>query len=177
MVLMLAPETITALVAGAVGIVLAVVVILALDRLWPRLLRREFTVEFPVEEAWRHLARVEQWPSWAKHIKQVEVQLPGELRPESTGHFVLTNGIKPVFRMTEFNPYRSWKWVGGFLWLTIYYDHRFEELNPTQTKLTFELEGKGFGVSLLGRLFAKVYSKSLDRAIPLLVQEMNASRV
>ena len=35
----------------------------------------------------------------------------------------------------------------------------------------------GFGVSLLGRLFAKIYSKSLDRAIPLLVQEMNASRV
>ena len=78
--------------------------------------------------------------------------------------------------VTEFNPPRNWKWVGGFLWLTIDYDHRFEELNPTQTKLTFELEGKGFAVSLLGRLFAKIYSKSLDRAIPLLVEEMNASR-
>ena len=174
---MLPPETITALIAVAVGIVLAIIAILALDRLWPPLLRREFTVELPVEKAWRHLARVGQWPSWAKHIKQVEVQPPGELRPESTGHFLLTNGLKPVFRMTEFNPHRSWKWVGDFLWLTIYYDHRFEELNPTLTKLTFELEGRGFGVSLLGRLFAKVYSKSLDRAIPLLVQEMNASRV
>ena len=174
---MLAPETITALIAGAVGIVLAILAVLALDRFWPPLLRREFTVELPDEQAWRHLARVEQWPSWAKHIRQVEVQPPGELRPESTGHFLLTNGLKPVFRMTEFNPYRSWKWVGDFLWLTIYYDHRFEELNPTQTKLTFELEGKGFGGSLLGRLFAKIYSKSLDRAIPLLVQEMNASRV
>src|SRR5262249_21748250 len=98
--------------------------------------RREFTVDLPAEEAWRHLARVEQWPSWARHIKQVEVQPPGELRPESTGHFLLTNGLKPVFRMTEFNPYRSWKWVGDFLWLTIYYDHRFEELNPTRTRLT-----------------------------------------
>ena len=174
---MLAPEAITALIAGAVGVVLAIVGILALDRLWPPLLRREFTVELPVEEAWRHLARVEQWPSWAKHIKRVEVQPPGKLRPESMGRFLLTNGIKPVFRMTEFNPHQSWKWVGGFLWLTIYYDHRFEELSPTQTKLTFELEGTGFGVALLGRLFAKIYSKSLDRAIPLLVQEMNASRV
>jgi hypothetical protein len=174
---MSAPETITALIAVAVGIVLAIIAILALDRLWPPLLRREFKVELPVEEAWRHLARVEQWPSWAKHIKQVVVQPPGELRPESKGHFLLTNGLKPVFTMTEFNPYRNWKWVGGFLWLTIDYDHRFEELNPTQTELTFELEGKGFGLSLLGRLFAKVYSKSLDRAIPLLVQEMNASRV
>ena len=79
--------------------------------------------------------------------------------------------------MTEFNLYRNWIWVGGFLWLTIYYDHRFEELNPTQTKITFALEASGFGKSVFGRLFAKIYSKTLDRAIAMLVQEMNASRV
>jgi biopolymer transport protein ExbB/TolQ len=62
-VLMLAPETITALIAGAVGIVLAIMAVVALDRLRPPQLRREFTVEFPLEQAWRHLARV-----WAKHI-------------------------------------------------------------------------------------------------------------
>lgn len=175
-ILMLAPETIAALIAGAVAIVLAIIAVLALDRFWPPLLRREFTVDLPAEEAWRHLAHVEQWPSWAKHIKQVEVQPPGELVAQSTGRLLLTNGLRPVFRMSEFAPYRSWKWVGGFLWLTIYYDHRFEELKPTQTELTFELQAKGFGVSLLGRLFAQIYCKSLDRAIPLLVQEMNASR-
>lgn len=156
--------------AGVVGIVLAV---LALDRFWPPLLRRELSAE----EAWRHLARVEQWPSWAKHISQVVVQPPSVLRPESTGHFLLVNGLKPVFRMTDFNPYRNWMWVGNFLWLTIDFDHRFEELNPTRTKLNFELKAKGFGRSLLGRLFAKIYSKSLDRAIPMLVQEMNTSRL
>ena len=86
---MLAPETITTLVAGAVGIVVAIIAVLALDRLWPPLLRREFTVELPLEKAWQHLARVEQWPSWAKHIKQVEVQPPGELGPESTGRYAL----------------------------------------------------------------------------------------
>ena len=36
---MLAPETITALAAGAVGIVVAIIAVLALDRLWPPLLR------------------------------------------------------------------------------------------------------------------------------------------
>ena len=141
------------------------------------LLRREFTVELPLEKAWQHLARVEQWPSWAKHIKQVEVRPPGELGPESTGRMRLTNGLKPTWTVVEFNPYRNWKWVGGFLWLMVYYDHRFEGLNPTQTKLTFVVEAKGFGVSVLGSLFAKVYSKNLDRAIALLIQEMNASRV
>jgi hypothetical protein len=174
---MLPPETITALIAGAVGIVLAIMVVLALDLFKPPQLRREFTVELPLEQAWRHLARVEQWPSWAKHIKRVEVQPPGELGPESTGSLHLTNGLKPVFTVTEFNPYRNWKWVGGFLWLTIYYDHHFEEANSTQTKLTWVIEAKGFGASVVGRLFAKIYSKSLDRAIPSLVEEMNASRV
>ena len=73
--------------------------------------------------------------------------------------------------------YRNWIWIGDFLWLTIYYDHRFEKLNATQTKITFALEASGFGMSILGRLFAKVYSKTLDRAIASLVQEMNASRL
>ena len=172
---MFAPETITALVAGTVGIVLAIIVVLALDLLWPPLLRREFMVELSLEKAWQHLARVEQWPSWAKHIKQVEMQPPGDLRLGSTGRMVLTNGLKPAWKVTEFDPYRNWKWIGGFLWLTVYYDHRFEALSPTQTKITFELEAKGFGRSVLGRLFAKIYSKTLDRAIALLVQEMNAS--
>jgi len=140
-------------------------------------LRREFTVNLSVEKAWQHLARVEQWPSWAKHIDQVEVQPPGELGPQSTGRLHLSNGLKPVFRMTEFNPHRNWKWVGGFLWLTVYYDHLFDELNPTQTRLTWVIEAKGLWASVLGRLFANIYSKSLDRAIPLLVEEMNASSV
>jgi len=52
---MFAPETITALVAGTVGIVLAIIVVLALDLLWPPLLRREFTVELPLEKAWQHV--------------------------------------------------------------------------------------------------------------------------
>jgi hypothetical protein len=147
------------------------------------LLRREFTVKLPLEKAWQHLARVEQWPSWAKHIKQVEVRPPGELGPDSTGRLHLNNGVKPgwpgssvVFTVTEFNPHHNWKWVSDFLWLTCHYDHIFEELNPTQTKLTFVIEGEGFGKSIIGRLFAKIYRKNLDRAISCLVEEMNASR-
>jgi len=141
------------------------------------LLRREFTVDLPLEMAWQHLARVEQWPSWARHIKQVEVLPPGEFGLGSTGRMRLTNGLKPAWTVTEFNPYRNWKWIGGFLWLTVYYDHQFEELDPAQTKLTFVVEARGFGVSVIGRLFAKIYSKNMDRAIALLIEEMNASRV
>ncbi len=139
------------------------------------LLRHEFTVDLPVEKAWSHLARVEQWPSWARHIKRVTVQPPGELGPNSTGVIHLGNGVKSAFSMTEFNPHSNWKWAGRFLWLTVHYDHRFDELSPTQTRLTWIIEARGVGVSVFGRLFAKIYRKNLDRAVPTLVEEMNAS--
>ena len=135
------------------------------------LIRREFTVDVPREKAWEHLARVEHWPSWAKHINQVEVTPAGELGSRSTGIIYLSNGLRSAFTITEFNPPRNW--VGRFLWLTVLYDHVFEELHPQRTKLTWVVEGHGFGVSVLGRLFAKVYSKNLDKAIPLLIDEMN----
>ena len=140
------------------------------------LLRREFKADVPREKAWQHLARVEQWPSWAKHIKQVEVTPAGELGPKSTGIIHLSNGIKSSFTMTEFNPQRNWKWVGPLLWLIVHYDHIFEEVNPQQTKLIWIVEGEGFGVSVFGRLFAKIYNKNLNKAIPLLIDEINASR-
>src|SRR5262249_56330653 len=97
------------------------------------LLRREFTVGLPPARAWNHLARVEQWPSWAKHIRHVEVTPAGELGPQSTGVIHLSNGVKSVFTITQFNPPHSWKWVGRFLWATVEYDHVFEVLGPAKT--------------------------------------------
>ncbi len=148
------------------------------------LLRREFTVETPIERAWRHLARVEHWPSWAEHIERVAVSPRGELGPASSGRLYLNNWVKSgwpgssaLFKVTEFNPYRNWKWVAGFLWLTCEYDHRFEELTATRTRLTWVIEANGFGESVIGRLFAKIYGTNLDRAIPLLTEQMNAGRV
>jgi hypothetical protein len=38
------------------------------------------------------------------------------------------------------------------------------------------VEGEGFGVSVIGRVFARIYRKYMDRAIALLVAEMNANR-
>ena len=68
------------------------------------LIRREFTVKLPPQRAWDHLARIEQWPSWAPHIKKIELHPPGEISQHSTGVIHLTNGMKPVFRMTEQTP-------------------------------------------------------------------------
>jgi Polyketide cyclase / dehydrase and lipid transport len=139
------------------------------------LIQREFTVGVPRHKAWEHLARVEQWPSWAPHIKRIDLSPPGQLGPQSTGVLHLANGMKPAFRVTDFNPPRNWIWVGRFLWLTVIYDHQFEELDTGHTKVTFIVQGSGFGVTVLGPLFAKLYRGTLEKAIPLLIAEMNAS--
>lgn len=137
------------------------------------LLQREFIVDVPLEQAWRHLARVEAWPSWAKHIKSVTLERPGELSPSTVGTLHLTNGLKARFAMTEFVPNSHWKWASNFLWLRIYYDHRFEPIEDDRTKMQFIIEARdlGFGKFVLAKLYAAIYHKILDKAIVNLVAD------
>jgi Polyketide cyclase / dehydrase and lipid transport len=139
-----------------------------------RLLEKRFSARVAVSAAWEHLARVESWPSWAKHIRRVELRPAGPLGPVSAGTIHLSNGIRSTFRMTQWSPGANWKWTGPFLWLTVDYDHRFRELGPSETEITFIVEGEGLGVSLLGPVFAFIYQRSLERAIPALVAELEA---
>jgi hypothetical protein len=140
-----------------------------------RLLERRFSARVPAKAVWAHLAKVESWPSWAKHIRRVELTPPGPLTPRSEGKIHLTNGVRSTFRMEELDPGVSWKWAGEFLWLTVHYDHRFRSLGPKECELTFSLDGEGPGAGLLGRLFAAIYARNLDRAIPRLVEELERS--
>jgi hypothetical protein len=135
-------------------------------------IRREFTVDVPLLVAWRHLANVEQWPSWAKHIKSVSLVPAGELTPVSSGTFHLNNGIRSTFRMAVYNPPHNWQWIGPFLWLTVYYDHQFEAIDSQRTKLTWRVDAEGWGELLFGRLFATIYNMNLNKAIPQLSAEM-----
>jgi hypothetical protein len=136
------------------------------------LIDREFTVNVPLKAAWDELARLDQWPAWARHIKRIQLHPESELGPQSSGVIHLANGMKSTFRMTEFNLYRNWKWRGRFLWLKIVYDHCFESLTSYQTKMRFIVEARGFAVGLFGPLFAKAYSQNLEKAIPLLVNKI-----
>ncbi len=140
-----------------------------------RLLRRQFEVPVPLTEAWRFLARVEDWPRWAKHIRRVEMNPPGEIGPESSGTIHLRNGVRSTFRMQEFRPGTSWKWAGAFLWLTVHYDHQFEVVDADHTRLTWLVDADGFGARAIGRLFAALYAINLDKAIPILISAIGRS--
>lgn len=140
-----------------------------------RLLERRFTVKAPVEKTWAHLAQVSEWPSWARHIRSIDLTPAGPLTLRSEGVIRLTNGVRSTFRMKELNPGVNWRWAGPFLWLTVDYDHRFRPLTPDQSEIEFVLDGEGFGVGVFGRLFATIYALNLDRAIPRLVAELDKS--
>jgi hypothetical protein len=137
-----------------------------------RLLERRFRVKAPLERAWRHLERVEQWPTWARHIRRIDLTPSGLLTPNSAGALVLTSGIRSTFRMEELNPGANWKWSGPFLWITVHYDHQFSKAGPEETEIGFVLDGEGVGAGVFGRVFAAIYARNLDRAIPNLIQEI-----
>lgn len=139
------------------------------------LINRQFIVNVSLERAWQHLSQVQQWPSWARHIRQIELRPDGVLGSQSSGVIHLSNGMKSTFRMTEYNPGHNWKWAGPFLWLTIEYDHRFESLNSNQTRLRFIVDGHGFAVGVFGRIFAKIYRRNLEKAIPRFVNEVESA--
>lgn len=137
------------------------------------LLVRELDVAASPANAWDHLARIEAWPSWARHIRSIEVAPAGPLSLETTGVIRLANGIRSTFRMTAIDPGRSWVWEGDFLWLRVRYDHVFEPREGGGTRIRFAVAAEGFGESTFGRLFARIYAANLDRAIPNLVAELD----
>ncbi len=137
-----------------------------------RLLERRFTVKVPLEKAWAHLERIEQWPNWARHIRRIDLRPSGPFGIHSEGAIQLTNGIRSTFRMEELNVGSNWKWVGPFLWITVHYDHRFKRTGPEESEISFVLDGEGFGAGVFGRLFAAIYARNLDRAIPNLIKEL-----
>jgi uncharacterized membrane protein len=136
------------------------------------LIDRAFEVEAGLERCWQHVAAIETWPSWARHIRSIEVTPPGALTADTEGLIRLTNGVRSHFRMTDLRPGQSWTWEGGFLWLRVRYDHVFESLAETRTSIRFRVDVEGPGTGSLGRLFAAIYGRNLDADIPRLVAEL-----
>jgi uncharacterized membrane protein len=133
-----------------------------------RLLERTFDVEASAERAWAELVAAEQWPRWARHLRSVQVTPHGPVGPASSATLKLTNRTTARVRVTEFQDGRRFRWEGSFLWLGLGYDHLVTTDEADRVQITFTVEGAGVGVTTIGRLFAAVYARNLDRAIPRL---------
>ena len=133
-----------------------------------RLLERTFPVEATSERTWTELVAAEQWPRWARHLRSVQVTPPGPVGSGSRATLKLTNHTKATVRVTEFQDGRRFRWEGSFLWLGLGYDHLVTTDETGRVHVTFTVEGAGAGVNTIGRLFARIYARNLDRAIPRL---------
>ncbi|HLM65664.1 MAG TPA: SRPBCC family protein [Acidimicrobiales bacterium] len=130
--------------------------------------RRSFDVVAPVDEAWRRLADVERWPEWAPHITSVRVFPSGPLGPSSRGVLHLRRLGRNTFRMSAWEPPRRWEWAGGLPGVRITYDHRFEASGDKATTMTWTVSLEGPLARLIRPVFAQVYGRNVDRAIPRL---------
>jgi hypothetical protein len=133
-----------------------------------RLLERTFVVEAATERAWAELLAAEQWPKWAQHLGSVQVTPPGPVGPGSSATLRLKNRTKASVRVTEFEDGRRFRWEGSFLWMDLGYDHVVTTDDTGRVSITFTVEGAGVGVNTIGPLFASIYARQLDRAIPRL---------
>ena len=128
----------------------------------------------PLRLAWDHLAQVENWRTWAKHIKSVVRTPAGPLSIDTLATVRLTNGMTSTFKMIEFAPPSHWKWSGSLVGAQIYYDHVFSEIAPSQTRVGFTVDASGWQAAFLGGIFANIYRRNLRSAIPLLIAEIEA---
>ena len=133
-----------------------------------RLLERTFPVEAAAERAWAELVAAEQWPKWAHHLRSVQVTPPGPVGPASSATLKLANHTRATVRVTEFEEERRFRWEGSFLWMDLGYDHVVTTDDTGRVTITFTVEGAGVGVNTIGPLFAGIYVRQLDRAIPRL---------
>jgi len=132
------------------------------------LLERTFVVEAAAERAWAELLAAEQWPKWAQHLRSVQVTPLGPVGPGSSATLRLKNRTKASVRVTEFEDGRRFRWEGSFLWMRLGYDHVVTTDDTGRVSITFTVEGAGLGVNTIGPLFARIYARNLDRAIPRL---------
>ncbi len=140
-----------------------------------RLLERTFPVATTPEAAWTTVADASAWPTWAGHLRRVDLTPTGLVTPTTEAKLTLSNRTTATVAVTEFDPGRHFRWEGRFLWLALGYDHTIEPTEDGTARITFAVDGDGFGVSTLGRLFAAIYARNLDRAIPRLQAQLEAA--
>lgn len=133
-----------------------------------RLLERTFPVETTDKRAWAELVAAERWPRWARHLRSVQVTPPGLVASGSSATLKLTNHTTATVRVTEFQDGRRFRWEGSFLWMGLGYDHLVTTDETGRVTITFTVDAAGPGVNMLGPLFAGIYARNLDRAIPRL---------
>ena len=128
-----------------------------------QLLTRAFEADTDASAAWNHLIAAEAW-----------LTPPGPVAANTAAVLRLTNRTRATVAVTEFDDQHRFRWDGRFLWLHLGYDHRVEPLDDSRSRITFIVLGQGIGINSIGQVFARIYGRNLDAAIPRLQAELAA---
>lgn len=137
--------------------------------------REQVIVDRSPSAAWNHLAHLENWPSWAGHIKRMEPTPRGDLTASTQVILHMRAGPRNKMIVTEYDPPHRWVWEGRSFGVTTRFEHKFEAIDENRTRIWF-LAGMSGPLSFLtGGLFGRMMHRYLTRALPKLKSEMEAS--
>lgn len=140
-----------------------------------QVVREQIEVDRPPTVIWDHLAKLEQWPSWAGHIKKMDPTPPGELTSETEVVLHMKMGARTRMRVTEYDPPRRWMWEGKGFGTTIRFEHALEPVGEGRTRVWFlawmggPLSGPG------GWTFGRMMRRYLSAALPALKAEIESA--
>ncbi len=135
--------------------------------------REQVVVERSAAEAWKHLAQLEQWPSWAGHIKRMDPTPPGELTAETKVKLQMRAGPRNTMVVTDYEPPRSLVWEGRSMGMTTRFEHKFEELDGGRTRIWF-LAWVSEPLAGPGGWIGRMMKRALGVALPRLKAEIEA---
>lgn len=137
--------------------------------------REQVVVDRPAHAVWTHLAKLKEWPSWAKHIRQMDPTPPRELTASTHVMLHMRAGPRTLMIVTEYEPPRRWVWEGRSFGMTTRFEHKLEEIGEGRTRIWFlawvsgPLSGPG------GWIFGKMMHRYLALALPKLKGEIEIS--
>ncbi len=140
-----------------------------------QVVREQVVVARPVSAAWKHLANLEEWPSWAGHIRQMDPTPPGELTASTQVMLHMRAGPRTLMIVTEYEPPRRWVWEGRSFGITTLFEHKLEEIGAGQTRIWFLAWVSGPLAGPGGWTFGKMIRRYLARALPKLKGEIEAT--
>ena len=137
--------------------------------------REKVDVDRPSSAAWKHLARLEDWPSWADHIRRMEPTPPGDLTASTQVLLHMSAGPRNNMIVTEYDPPNRWVWEGRSFGVTTLFEHKFEEIDQNRTRIWFLASMSGPLALLVGPIFGRMMHRYLSRALPKLKSQMEAA--
>ena len=140
-----------------------------------QVVREEVVVDRSPSVAWKHLAKLEEWPSWAVHIRRMDPNPPGDLTDSTQVVLHMRAGPRTKMIVTEYDPPQRWVWEGRSFGVTTRFEHKLEEIGGGRTRIWFLAWMSGPLAGPAGWTFGKMMRRSLAQALPKLKGEIEAA--